>query len=182
MLTGRRTPAPRAPRARRVAGLALSLVAVLGVATSLQPTSSAWADPAVFAATVTAGTWVAGDTCEVRNADGSLDPSRTCAVVFGKSSYWGKHGSGKGNASVDLRAGSISNTQYFTFSFALRGAPSWWVWSGGAITGGNGFGTLTSSCAALPSLTGRTTPNRGANVNVYVAFDEVRGSGPALCT
>ncbi|WP_456844296.1 hypothetical protein, partial [Cellulomonas sp. P5_C6] len=123
-------------------------------------------------------------SCLVRNSDGSVDASKPCTVTGPVSAdFWGSSGSGQGNFQTKFSAPGITNTQYIAFTVTITGAPTWWSWSNAGLTGINNSGTVSSSCSALPTFSGRLPANLGATPNVYVSFVENRTGTPGiLCT
>jgi hypothetical protein len=160
----------------------------VAMAASYTPTASAvisvtiasWPIPTTWTYTAPTGNV---NTCEVRNADGSVDTTKPCTFTgTPSSSYWGSSGSGQGNSSTRFSAPGIANDQYVAFTVTIVGAPSWWSWSNAGLTTINNSGTVTSSCSALPTFSGQLPPNIGPKPNVYVAFVENRtGSAGIVC-
>lgn len=165
--------------------LAVASFVVAGAAAhAVRPTAAAWQDPAYARATVSTAGWTV-NSCQVRNGDGTVATSVPCTVQTGATvNYWGNAGSGQGNFSVSLNAPGISNTQYFTFTLTIptATAPAWWSWANASITGTNNGITFGSRCAVLPQFSGTFPPNRGATVNVYIAFADNRSATPLCVT
>lgn len=177
----------RLNRAGRLLVVALALLAVLGVTAGVARTVAAWNDRADFSAQVKAGTWsaaLAANSCEVRNADGALDSTRTCSIAFGSASFWGSAGAGYGNFIYTTSVTpAIDNTQYVRFTLTLTDdyqVPSWWSWANARIAT-FGQGTATSACSALPTISGRKDANIGSTPGIYMELRDFAGT-PRLCS
>jgi hypothetical protein len=164
---------------------------VTGGGSQTLPVSPAYTPSATDKVSVTIGTWPVPATwsfipqvtnvCEVRNADGSVDTTKPCALTSTPSySFWGSSGSGQGNGGTGFSAPGIANDQYVAFTVSIAGAPSWWSWSNAGLTGVNNGGTVTTSCSALPTFSGQLQPNKGATPNVFVSFVENRTGTPGI--
>lgn len=143
-------------------------------------TIGGWQVPATWTYTPPAGPV---NTCQVRNSNGTLDDQKPCSVVSAPSAkYWGNNGAGQGNFDVGFSAPGISNTQYVTFTVTIPGAPAWWTWSTSGLTSANNGAQVTSSCSALPQVSGRLAANIGATPGLYAAFVENRtGQSGIVC-
>ncbi|KQY45989.1 hypothetical protein [Cellulomonas sp. Root137] len=143
-------------------------------------TIGGWQVPATWTYTPPAGPV---NVCQVRNANGTVDATKPCSVVGAASSnYWGTNGSGQGNFDIDFSAPGISNSQYVSFTVTIPGAPAWWTWSTSGLTSANNGAQVTSSCSALPQLSGRLAANIGATPGLYAAFVENRaGQSGIVC-
>lgn len=188
-MNGSRIPGPGrsarralAPVRALVAGL-VAVLALIAVAAAVRPTSAAWTEPAYFTAPASSGSWSGSDRCDVHNADGTIDPTKTCTMSTPTSSFFQKKGVWQGNYSITLTAPSLTNDQYLTFTLTIPGTPAGWVWgSTSAITTQN-FGTITSACAALPTFSGQTRTRLGNTINVSLSFlESATASDPVLCS
>lgn len=160
----RRDPRHSRGPARSRAVIAASMLLVLAaLGRSAQPTSAAWSDGAYFAASASSGSWTAPDSCQVRNADGTVDPTKPCTVtVTDGGSYHSFLWFSWGTFAFSLSASrQPSATQYFTFSVTIPQAPPGGWSSGQWVTTGLGSTVVTSSCSSLPLVAGRTPSNPG---------------------
>ena len=188
---------PIALRLYKTGGTALH-AADLTVASASSPTTTitlATADrytpSEVLGVALTIGTWgmrtawtytpPAGpvNTCQVRNSDGSVDPSKPCTVTGATTwDYWGSAGSGQGWFKSLVSAPGIANDQYIAFTVTIVGAPTWWTWS---TAGTKGSGTqVSSSCSALPVMSGRLATNVGPSPQVYVELVDKRAGASGI--
>ena len=181
--------APHRRAARLVIPHVLVLVAALACVLGWggpEATAAAWTDPAMFSAQATTATWTVpppANSCEVRNVNGTLDATKPCTVGAVTASYWGSAGAGQGGLQAQFSAPGIGITQHveFTLTIPSAGKPAWWSWANGSVTLINNGGSVTSSCSALPTLTGREGANRGASPNIYIEFADNRSAGTPLC-
>jgi len=143
-------------------------------------TIGGWQVPATWTYTPPAGPV---NTCQVRNANGTLDATKPCSIDTAPSAnFWGSDGSGQGNFSVGFSAPGIANSQYIAYTVTIPGAPAWWTWSTAGLTGSNNGAQVTSSCSGLPQFSGRLGTNIGASPNLYVSIVENRaGASGIIC-
>lgn len=155
----------RATIASRLLAVAAALTLVVGVgagASSLTGTQAAWNDKTFTSAAVTAGDWAAPTStgCVVMNMDGTPMKGGTCKVNGIVFDQWGD------DATTHHRAYYVSVTSnsaggYIQMTLDLNQATlrnnsgtGTWKWGNAATTGGHI--TPTSTCAALPALTGNS--------------------------
>jgi hypothetical protein len=135
-------------------------------------TVGGWQVPATWTRTPPPGPV---NTCEVRNANGTVDTTTPCTVTGPvTSNYWGSSGSGQGNWRTEFRAPGIDNEQYIAFTVTLSGTPGWWSWASAGVKGANNSAALTSSCSALPVVSGRLNANIGPGPDLFMDVVEKR--------
>lgn len=141
-------------------------------------TLNGWAVPATWSFTPPAG-----NRCEVRNANGSVDTTKPCSITGAPSfAFWGSAGAGQGNGGADFSAPGIANDQYVAFTLTITGAPAGWSWSTSGLTSINNSASVSSSCSSLPTFSGQLGPNKGATPNAFVSFVENRaGQSGIVC-
>jgi hypothetical protein len=169
-LAARRRPALRRAwhRWTRAAAAVCAGLALVAIGSAAAPTSAAWVNPAYFTTSASSGSWIAPNTCQVRNSDGTVDTTKPCVVTMSNGGTFWPTPPTEGNFSFSVSSAIQPGTsQYFTFSVTLSKAPSTgWTAGHWVTTGLNNNAQLTSSCAALPMMTGRTQPNLGSSPNV----------------
>lgn len=182
--------------ARRFTGVGTVTATSATLTASTSPTS--FTPSAALKAHVTIGGWPVRATwsyasaaavgCQVRtNGSGVVDTAKTCTIGTvthsGYNTYW-RHLS----VQVPMTFSAPPSTnQYVTFTFAVptSGQPAWWSWSGAGLSAysyGSGQGAITSSCSALPMISGRTPSNVwGGFTGISLQVDMERTPTP-LCT
>lgn len=183
------------PAARRFTGTGTVSAGTLTVGASVAPTS--FVPSASLKAYVTVNGWPVAATwsytppvvvgCQVRtNGSDAVDTTRTCTIGTVTHSGWNTYWRSLVVQVPMTFSSQPAANQYVTFTVAVPTAdqPAWWSWSDAGVSSynyGSGQGAITSSCSALPLVSGRTPSNVwGGFTGVSLQIDMTRGATP-LC-
>ncbi len=150
-------------RAARLSAIAAAVIAAVLASIAVggvTATSAAWTDQTYASATVSAGTWPALGSCTAMTA--ASVPVGTCTITAMTYDAWGPKNKHLRNVYLTFQVSAPASTSYIAVQADLSAATVGtdtsdgpWSWATAVTLPSSQF-TPTSTCAALPLVTGRT--------------------------